>query len=187
MAPHSTGAVVEMPAGEVTLNFVDADLREVVKAILGDTLGANYVMDPQVQGTVTLQTSQPVAGSSLVSVLESLLAVNNATLVQSDGIYKIVPADQGVRGSGGLRSTLPPATQAAPGAQVMAVPLRYISATEVEKLLAPFAPPGGVLRVDPRRNLVVIGGSPPMSRACSTSSRHSMSIGSPECPSDYSR
>ena len=84
--------------------------------------------------------------------------MNNATLVQSDGIYKIVPADQGVRGSGGLRSTLPPATQA-PGAQVMAVPLRYISATEVEKLLAPFAPPGGVLRVDPRRNLVVIGGS----------------------------
>jgi general secretion pathway protein D len=152
------GAVVRMPAGEVTLNFVDADLREVVKAILGDTLGANYVMDPQVQGTVTLQTSQPVAGSSLVSVLESMLAVNNATLVQSDGIYKIVPSDQGVRGSGGLRSTLPPATQA-PGAQVMAVPLRYISATEVEKLLAPFAPPGGVLRVDPRRNLVVIGGS----------------------------
>ena len=45
----------EMPAGEVTLNFVDADLREVVKAILGDTLGANYVMDPQVQGTVTLR------------------------------------------------------------------------------------------------------------------------------------
>jgi general secretion pathway protein D len=151
-------AVVRMPAGEVTLNFVDADLREVVKAILGDTLGANYVMDPQVQGTVTLQTSQPVAGSSLVSVLESLLAVNNATLVQSDGIYKIVPADQGVRGSGGIRSSLPHATQA-PGAQVMAVPLRYVSATEMEKVLAPFAPPGGVLRVDPRRNLLVIGGS----------------------------
>jgi general secretion pathway protein D len=153
-----TGAVVRTPAGEVTLNFVDADLREVVKAILGDTLGANYVMDPQVQGTVTLQTSQPVAGSSLVSVLESLLAVNNATLVQADGIYKIVPADQGVRGSGGVRSALPPATQA-PGAQVMAVPLRHVSATEMEKVLAPFAPPGGVLRVDPRRNLVVIGGS----------------------------
>ncbi len=152
------GAIVRTPAGEVTLNFVDADLREVVKAILGDTLGANYVMDPQVQGTVTLQTSQPVAGSSLVSVLESILAVNNATLVQSEGIYKILPADQGVRGSGGVRTSLPPATQG-PGAQVMAVPLRHVSATEMEKVLAPFAPPGGVLRVDPRRNLVMIGGS----------------------------
>jgi general secretion pathway protein D len=151
-------AVVKTPSGEVTLNFVDADLREVVKAILGDTLGANYVMDPQVQGTVTLQTSQPVPGSSLVSVLESILAVNNAALVQSDGMYKIVPADQGIRGSGAVRSALPPATQA-PGTQVLAVPLKYVSATEVEKILAPFAPPGGVLRVDPRRNLVVIGGS----------------------------
>jgi general secretion pathway protein D len=151
-------AVVKTPSGEVTLNFVDADLREVVKAILGDTLGANYVMDPQVQGTVTLQTSQPVPGSSLVSVLESILAVNNAALVQSDGMYKIVPADQGIRGSGGVRSALPPATQA-PGAQVLAVPLKYVSATEVEKILAPFAPPGGILRVDPRRNLVVIGGN----------------------------
>ncbi len=151
-------AVVKTPAGEVTLNFVDADLREVVKAILGDTLGATYVMDPQVQGTVTLQTSQPVPGSSLVSVLESILAVNGAALVQSDGIYKIVPADQGIRGSGGVRTALPPATQA-PGAQVLAVPLKHVSATEVEKLLTPFAPPGGILRVDPRRNLVVIGGS----------------------------
>ena len=151
-------AVVKTPSGEVTLNFVDADLREVVKAILGDTLGANYVMDPQVQGTVTLQTSQPVPGSSLVSVLESILAVNNAALVQSEGIYKIVPADQGIRGSGGVRSALPPATQA-PGAQVLAVPLKHISATEVEKILTPFAPPGGILRVDPRRNLVMIGGS----------------------------
>jgi general secretion pathway protein D len=154
----AAAAVVRTPAGEVTLNFVDADLREVVKAILGDTLGANYVMDPQVQGTVTLQTSQPVPGSSLVSVLESILAVNNAVLVQSDGVYKIVPADQGIRGSGGVRTALPPATQA-PGAQVMAVPLKHVSATEVEKLLTPFAPPGGILRVDPRRNLVVIGGS----------------------------
>ncbi|HYN39373.1 MAG TPA: type II secretion system secretin GspD, partial [Rhodospirillales bacterium] len=156
-APSGRGAV-RTPQGEVTLNFVDADLREVVKAILGDTLGANFVMDPQVQGSVTLQTSDPMPGTALISVLESILAVNNATLVESGGMYKVVPADQAVRGSGGLRSSLSGAAQA-PGAQVMVVPLRHISATEVEKILAPFAPPGGVLRVDPRRGVVVIGGS----------------------------
>ena len=155
-APPPRGAI-RTPQGEVTLNFVDADLREVVKSILGDTLGANFVMDPQVQGTVTLQTSEPMPGTALVSVLESILAVNNAALVESGGMYKIVPADQAIRG-GRLRSTLAPASQA-PGAQVVVVPLRHISATEVEKMLAPFAPPGGVLRVDPRRGLVVIGGT----------------------------
>ena len=141
-----------------SLNFVDADLREVVKAILGDTLGANYVMDPSVQGVVTLQTSNPVPGPDLIPVLESILSVNNATLVEAGGIYRVVPADQGVRGSGRIRSALSPASQS-PGAQVMVVPLRHASATEIEKILAPFAPPGGVLRVDPRRGLIVIGGS----------------------------
>lgn len=156
-APAGRGAV-RTPQGEVTLNFVDADLREVVKAILGDTLGANFVMDPQVQGTVTLQTADPMPGPGLISVLESILAVNNAVLVEAGGIYKVVPSDQGVRGSGGVRSALGSAAQA-PGAQVLVVPLRHISATEVEKILAPFAPPGGVLRVDPRRQVVVVGGS----------------------------
>jgi len=156
-APPPRGAI-RTPKGEVTLNFVDADLREVVKSILGDTLGANFVMDPQVQGTVTLQTSQPMPGTSLVSVLESILAVNNAALVESGGMYRVVPADQAIRGSGGIRTARTSAAQG-PGAQVVAVPLRHISATEVEKMLAPFAPPGGVLRVDPRRNLVVLGGS----------------------------
>lgn len=54
-APPPRGTI-RTPQGEVTLNFVDADLREVVKSILGDTLGANFVMDPQVQGTVTSGT-----------------------------------------------------------------------------------------------------------------------------------
>lgn len=149
---------VRTPQGDVTLNFVDADVREVVKAILGDTLGANFVMDPQVQGTVTLQTAEPLPGSALISVLESILSVNNAAVVEAGGIYKIVPADQGVRGSGKVRTALGSAAQS-PGAQVLVVPLRHISATEVEKILAPFAPPGGVLRVDPRRQIVVLGGS----------------------------
>lgn len=155
--PPSVGAV-KTPQGEVTLNFVDADLREVVKAILGDMLGANFVMDPQVQGTVTLQTSEPVPGTSLVSILESILSVNNAALVDAGGMFKIVPADQAIRGGGRLRTAQGSAAQS-PGAQVMVVPLRHISATEVEKLLAPFAPPGGVMRVDPRRGLVILGGT----------------------------
>lgn len=156
--PPSGRGAVRTPQGDVTLNFVEADLREVVKAILGDTLGANFVMDPQVQGTVTLQTAEAMPGTALVSVLESILAVNNATLIESGGIYKIVPSDQGVRGSGKVRTALGTAAQS-PGAQVLVVPLRHISATEVEKILAPFAPAGGVLRVDPRRQIVVLGGS----------------------------
>jgi general secretion pathway protein D len=53
-------AQIEDTAAGVTLNFVDADLREVIRAVLEDTLDLNYVIDPNVQGRVTLQTSQPL-------------------------------------------------------------------------------------------------------------------------------
>ncbi len=50
-------------AGTVTLNFENADLREVVKFIMTDLLEQNYILSPVVQGQVTLQTSEPIAKS----------------------------------------------------------------------------------------------------------------------------
>ncbi|MEE8279321.1 MAG: hypothetical protein V3R55_01290, partial [Alphaproteobacteria bacterium] len=47
--------------GDVTLNFADADVREVVRTILGDILKVNYIIDPKVEGTITVQTSRPLA------------------------------------------------------------------------------------------------------------------------------
>ena len=47
--------------GEYSLNFDDADLGEVAKVILGDILGRNYTISPQVVGKVTMHTSTPLS------------------------------------------------------------------------------------------------------------------------------
>src|SRR5215813_10528457 len=39
-------ALTSGQAGEVTLNFVDTDIREIVRTILGATLNLNYTIDP---------------------------------------------------------------------------------------------------------------------------------------------
>jgi general secretion pathway protein D len=150
--------LVETPDGGFTLNFADADLREVIRAILGDTLGANFVVDPNVQGTVTLQTSRPIARSALLPTLEQVLGLNGAALVQVDGLYKVLPADQAVRGTVKPRFYLPPRSGNA-GTDIVVVPLEYVGALEMEKVLEPFAPTGSILRVDPERNLIILGGS----------------------------
>jgi len=150
--------LVETPDGGFTLNFADADLREVVRAVLGDTLGANFVVDPDVQGSVTLQTSRPIARSALVPTLEHVLGLNGAALVQVDGLYKVLPADQAVRGTVSPRFYLPPRSGNS-GTDIMIVPLEYVGALEMEKVLEPFAPAGGILRIDTDRNLIVLGGS----------------------------
>lgn len=150
--------LIETPDGGFTLNFADADLREVVRAILGDTLGANFVVDPNVQGTVTLQTSRPIARSALLPTLESVLGLNGAALVQVDGLYKVLPADQAVRGTVSPRFYLPPRSGNA-GTDIVVVPLEYVGALEMEKVLEPFATTGSILRVDTERNLIILGGS----------------------------
>ena len=47
------GAEAAAIAGDIVLNFQDTELKEVVKVILGDMLGQNYLIDPEVKGKLT--------------------------------------------------------------------------------------------------------------------------------------
>ncbi len=140
---------------EASLNFEALDVREVAKVILGDYLKQSYTVHPLVQGTVTFRTVKPIPMKDLLPTLEMLLRQNNATVVKEDGIYKILPINM-VRGSvtpqlGG--STLP----IPPGFSVLVVPLKYVGAREMARLLEPFAP-ADTVRIDEVRNLVIMAG-----------------------------
>ncbi len=145
-------------AGQATaLNFVDADIREVVRVVLGDILKKNYIIDPRVQGTVTMQSSGRLEEAELVSTLETVLAVNGAALVGEPDAYRIVPAVEAPRhvispSVGVLRAAR------APGYSIRVVPLNFVAAGEMNKILEPLAPEGAILRVDEERNLIVLGG-----------------------------
>ncbi|NUO76985.1 MAG: type II secretion system secretin GspD [Lysobacter sp.] len=151
-APAGIGAT----SGSATFNFEGESLHAVVKAILGDMLGQNYVIAPGVQGTVTLSTPKPVSPAAAMNLLEMVLGWNNARLVYSGGRYNIVPADQALAGN--VAPSTAPAS-AARGFEVRTVPLRYISATEMEKILKPYARPNAIVNVDGARNVISIGGS----------------------------
>ena len=144
--------------GDVTLNFADADVREVVRTILGDILKVNYIIDPKVEGTITVQTSRPLARSFLLSTLESILRVNGAVLVREGEVYRIVPWKDALTGSAPLRPRARPGARE-PGFGVEIVPLRYIAAAEMEKILISFAPKESILKADPARNLLILAGT----------------------------
>lgn len=150
-APRSVAA-----EGEVTFNFEGESLHAVIKAILGDFLQENYVIAPGVQGTVTFSTARPLRGEQALSILEMLLRWNNATLVWQDGRYTVLPIAQALPGN--LIPRVGPAASAR-GYEVRVVPLQYISAVEMEKLLKPYAKPEAVISVDPTRNMLVLGGT----------------------------
>ena len=143
-------------SGEATFNFEGESLHAVVKAILGDLLQQNYVIAPGVQGTVTLATPRPVSGSQAMSLLEMVLGWNNARMIWSDGRWNVVPSDQALAGNLSPRTGSPANAR---GYEVRAVPLKYISATEMEKLLKPYARDRAVVQVDTARNLIVVAGT----------------------------
>ncbi|ESQ13840.1 MAG TPA: type II secretion system protein GspD [Chromatiaceae bacterium] len=159
---------VDTTPGDVTLNFDGTDIREVVKVILGDLLGLNYVLDPAVQGSVSLQTGRPLRRDLLIPTLETLLRMNNAALVDSAGTYEIVPLTNAV--SGRTVPQLGDSARALPESySVQIVPLRYIGADEMSKILEPLAPEGSIVRVDNLRNLIILAGaSPQMSNLLDT-------------------
>jgi len=142
--------------GEATFNFEGEPVHAVVKVILGDLLQQNYVIGPGVQGQVTLATPRPVNAAQALGLLEMVLGWNNARLVWMDGRYNVLPTDQAVQGN------LAPRTGGAGdarGYEVRAVPLQYISANEMKKVLDPYARPNAVLSVDNARNLIVLAGT----------------------------
>ena len=141
---------------EASLNFEALDVREVAKVILGDYLKQSYTVHPSVSGTVTFRTVRPIAMKDLLPTLEMLLRQNGAAVVVEEGIYKILPIAQ-VRGSvspqlGGTPRPIPQ------GFSVLVVPLKYLGAREMQKLLEPFAADNTV-RIDEIRNLVIMAGN----------------------------
>ena len=141
---------------EASLNFEALDMREVAKVILGDYLKQSYTVHPAVTGTVTFRTIRPIPVRDLLPTLEMLLRQNNAAVVREEGIYKILPITA-VRGSvspqlGGSSRPIPQ------GFSVLVVPLRYVGAREMQRLLEPFAA-DNTIRIDEVRNLVVVAGN----------------------------
>ena len=143
-------------SGQASFNFEGESLHAVVKAILGDMLGQSYSIAPGVQGTVTVATQRPVGAAGALSLLENVLAQNNARMVYSDGRYNIVTADQA------LTSGVVPRTGSASlarGFESRVVSLRFVSATEMEKILKPYARPNAIVSVDGARNMLTIAGT----------------------------
>ena len=143
-------------SGSATFNFEGESVQAVVKAILGDMLGQNYVIAPGVQGTVTLATPNPVSPAQALNLLEMVLGWNNARMVFSGGRYNIVPADQALAGTVAPSTASP---SAARGFEVRVVPLKYISASEMKKVLEPYARPNAIVGTDASRNVITLGGT----------------------------
>jgi general secretion pathway protein D len=137
------------------LNFENTPIASVAKVVLGDILGTGYTIDPRVQGMISLSSGRPVPKSDLLFVLENALRLSGVVLVKDVQGYRLIPLGDAV-GAGNLDTA---EARAEPGYGVSVVPLRYVSAGTLIKLLDSFATKPGTVRADTTRNLLLIQGS----------------------------
>ena len=153
----STNAAEATPAatGEgYDLNFENAPVSSVAKVILGDILNVGYTIDPRVQGTVTLASGRPVPKSDILFVLENALRMSSVALVSDRTGYRLLPSTEAI--GSGLTNT---AAAVEAGFGISVVPLRFVSAPTVLKLLDGFGLKSNSVRADNSRNLLIIQGS----------------------------
>ncbi|WP_282368028.1 type II secretion system secretin GspD [Pseudomonas sp. PS02290] len=158
--PAQTGAGgkgASAPAGDITFNFANQPIEAVINTVLGDLLHENYSINQGVKGDVSFSTSQPVNKQQALSILETLLSWTDNAMIRQGDRYVILPANQAVAGK--LVPEMPVARPST-GLSARLFPLRFISATEMQKLLKPFARDNAFLLVDPARNVLSLAGTP---------------------------
>lgn len=141
----------------VTINLVNVPAPQAAKTILGDILAVKYTVDPGIEGKITIQTPRPVARSGVIDLFQAALRSNNAAIVNNKGIYRIVAAGQTAVGSSFRTDDAPDTEMIGSGLQV--VQLKYVSASEIRRVLETIAPKDGIVRVDDARNLITLSGN----------------------------
>ena len=87
----------KLPEGkkiDITFNFQNADIKEVLKVILGDIMELNYTIDKRVAGVITLRTEGRFYNRELMDIVQATLNINGFAIVSDGNIYQVLPIQE---------------------------------------------------------------------------------------------
>ena len=137
----------------VTLNFVNADIDAVVRAI-SEITGRNFVVDPRVKGTINITSSRPVPRDIVYPTFLSALRLQGYAAIESDGVTKIVP-EADAKQHGGV-VTRGPIGAGGDRLVTQVTTLKYESAAQIVNILRPLITPNNTIAAYPNGNALVI-------------------------------
>jgi general secretion pathway protein D len=157
-SPPGQASATDGAGDGVTINLVNVPAPQAAKTVLGDILGVKYTVDPGIEGKITIQTPTPVTRLAAVDLFQSALRSNGAAVVNSNGTYKIVPADQAPVGAVISTGSAPEAGGTL-GSGLQVVSLKYVAASEMKRILEPMAARGAIVRADDARHALTLSGN----------------------------
>jgi general secretion pathway protein D len=163
LSPVQPGAQEDPKRGEegsssspayVTMNFKDVDLQVFIKFI-SELSGKNFLVDPNVRGTVTIISPQRVTVDEVYRVFLSVLEVNGFTTVDTGQVVKIIPT------AAAKTKATETVLQRRLGPQedkiiTQLIPLKYADATFLGRLLASLVERTGLLIPYQETNTIIV-------------------------------
>lgn len=140
---------------EVTLNFVNADIESVVKAV-SLISGRNFVLDPRVKGTINIVSGRPVSRPLAYQVLVSALRLQGFAVVENRGLTRILPEIEARVQAGPVQGRTARSTVTGEQIVTQVFPVRHESAQQVIAVLKPLVSPNQSIAVYPGSNALVI-------------------------------
>ena len=135
--------------GMISLNFNRADLVEIIH-IIAQQLRLTYTIDPEVKGSVTINSAEPLRAEDLLPVFHQVLRMNGAVAVRTGNLYHIMPIKDG-------KGLARPAGQSREDSfALQVIPVRFFAAAEMKRVLTPFLQPGGEIIENPRGNFLIV-------------------------------
>ncbi len=138
-------------ADKTSLNFVNADIPEVIRAI-SHISKKNFLVDPRVKGTFNIVSATPVSSEEAYNMLLSALRLQGFASVESNGVTKIMPEADAklyigeVSGAGAHKDQL----------VTRIFPLQYESAAQLVNVVRPLIAPNNIVVAYPNTNTLVV-------------------------------
>ena len=158
--PAATPSVADSASGSVTpgsriWNLQDADILSIINEVSQET-GKNFVVDPRVNGKITLVSSKPLKQQEVYQVFLSVLSLLGYSAISNGDVVKIVPNME----SGEQATRV--ATSQSPGkgdeVVVRVVPLENVAASQLIPILRPLLPQwSNVSSYSPGNVLILLG------------------------------
>lgn len=140
-------------AEPVTLNFKDADIRAVIGTV-SEITGKNFIVDPRINGKISIVSSKPMEKEDIYALFESVLEVHGFAAVPSGKTIKIVPDANAKFG------TIPTTTDAEPGEGdelvTRVIELNNVSSAQLVPIIRPLASPQAHMAAFPQANMLVM-------------------------------
>jgi general secretion pathway protein D len=136
---------------KVSLNFVNADIPEVIKAI-STISGKNFLVDPRVKGTINIVSATPVSSALAYDILLTALRMQGFAAVESHGITKVMPEADAKMYIASVSSGHGSEDKLVTKVYI----LKYKPASQLVSVLRPLIPPSNIVEAYPDSNALVV-------------------------------